>query len=128
MESIDQTNTLSFNTPRDSNFINNHTYRKVESGLKNASIAGIVSTPRLGVLQQPITHIERVKVDTDDTSKPKAKKLTTGKISITPDKSKTLKTMSAKNSRENPNHRSAKNITQSIDNQTKTISKTAKTP
>ena len=67
-------------------------------------------------------------VDIDETSKPKTKKLTSTKASITPDKAKTQKTMVAKGSRENPNLRSAKNLTQSNDLQTKTVSKKAKTP
>ena len=76
----------------------NNTFRYGESGLKNASIAGIVSTPRLGAFNKRASQHERTQPDHEESGQAKFKKYTAHK---TPDKSKTGKTISAKNSREN---------------------------
>ena len=104
-ETTEQTHTLSFNTPRESGV---YISKQNESGLKNASIAGIVTTPRLGGISQPAkaTRLERMTVEIEDMSK--SKKLVAKKTNLSPEKSKNHKTMSVRSNRENDNLRSSK--------------------
>ena len=124
-DSIEQTQTLSFHTARDSHVLVNNTFRQGESGLKNASIAGIVSTPRLGVVSKSVTQGERAQINHGESGKAKTNRYAAIK---TPDKTKASKTMKTKSSRESLNIKTAKNLKLSNEKTSRPATKTSKTP